>query len=375
MSWLIDASAVHHSGALTHYLGILPALDRLPGSEEVHVLASDSLARALDGRINTLRLDVLTSRKGVGRVAALHSRVRASVRNQRPDAAMFSQYAPLAVGVPYVLRMTDAHLIDTTQRNRLMRFYTPLQRIGWRVKVAAFRHSVRRAGAVLCATRAVRDQLAAAHPELDPARLHVAHYGLSPLATPSVRHPGPRGTRMLTMHLSPRKNVEAILEAMALPGMEAFELTVLGDLERPATPYTRFLADRARSLGVAARVRSAGYISDPERLRRCLLEHDVLLCPSRIESWSHTVVEGMALGIPVVASDIACHREVSAGAAWLAPCDDPGALAGAVREAVGGGADVRDRIERGIDVARGYDWTAHAQAMLRALRAAAGTGP
>lgn len=241
------------------------------------------------------------------------------------------------------------------------------------MKLAAFRHSVRRAGAVLCATRAVRDQLMAAHPELDPVRVHVAHYGLSPLAQPAIRHPGPRGTRMLTMHLSPRKNVETILEAMSRPGMAAYELTVLGDIARPSTPYTRFLAERAGSLGVADRVRSAGYIPDPGTLRECLLDHDVLLCPSRIESWSHTVVEGMALGMPVVASDIACHREVSNGAAWLVDPDDPDALADAVHEAAGGGDAVRGRLEHGIEVARAYDWTEHAEAMLRALRSAAGS--
>lgn len=372
MSWLIDASTAHHSGVLTHHLGILPALDAIAGDERIDVLAAEPLARALDGRIRTLRLEVLTSRQGAGRLTALHSGVRSRIRDHRPDAVLLGQYAPLGTPAPYVLRMTDAHLIDHEERGRLMRFYTPLQRLGWRVKLAAFRHSVRRAGAVLCATRAVRDQLMAAHPELDPDRIHVAHYGPSPRTAGDARHSGPRGNRLLTMHLSPRKNVEAILEAMARPGMDPFELTVMGDLERPENPYTRFLADRARSLGVADRVHSAGYIRDPDRLRECLLDHDVLLCPSRIESWSHTVVEGMALGMPVVASDIACHQEVSGGAAWLVPCDDAAALAGAVREAAGGGPAVRTRLDRGVEVARGYDWAGYAAAVLRALRTAAG---
>lgn len=371
MSWLIDASTAHHSGVLTHHLGILPALDAIAGNERIDVLAAEPLARALNGQIQNLRVEVFTSHQGAGRLTALNSRVRSRIRELGPDAVLFGQYAPVGAPAPYVLRMTDAHLTATEERRGLMRFYSPLQRLGWAVKLAAFGHSVRRAGAVLCATRAVADQLLAEHPELDPDRILVAHYGPSPLTAGETRHPGPRGKRLITMHLSPRKNVETILEAMARPGMEAYELTVLGDLDHPTNRYTRFLADRARTLGVADRVSSAGYIREQERLRECLLDHDVLLCPSRIESWSHTVVEGMALGMPVVASDIACHREVSDGAAWLVPCDDADALANAVREAAGGGPAVRTRLERGVEVAGGYDWSEYAEAVLRALRTAA----
>lgn len=371
MNWLIDASTAHHSGVLTHHLGILPALDAVAGGDRIRVLTSPELERALGGRLHALETERVSARLGAGRLAALNSGVRARVRTHQPDAVMFGQYAPLAVGTPYVLRMTDAHLIDHERRKRLLRFYSPLQRMAWHGKLAAFRHSVRHAGAVLCATGAVRDQLLAAHPELDPARVHVAHYGLSPMADTHARHPGPKRRRLLTMHLSPRKNVEAILDAMAQPGMEDVELTVLGDMDRPTTRYTRFLAERARSLGVHRRVRSVGYVHDQERLRDCLLEHDVLLCPSRIESWSHTVVEGMALGMPVVASDIPCHREVAQGAAWLVPCDDPAALARAVQEAAAGDRETDRRIARGIHVARSYDWTEYARAMLHALRTAA----
>lgn len=130
MSWLIDASTAHHSGVLTHHLGILPALDAIAGDERIDVLAAEPLARALDGRLRNLHIEVMTSHQGAGRLTALNSRVRSRIRARRPDAVMLGQYAPLRAPAPYVLRMTDAHLIDHEERGRLTRFYTPLQRLG-----------------------------------------------------------------------------------------------------------------------------------------------------------------------------------------------------------------------------------------------------
>jgi glycosyltransferase involved in cell wall biosynthesis len=367
--YLIEASNARHSGALTDYLGLLPALDAMAGDDPIRVLVSPELAAALDGRVDTLELEVLSTGSGLARPLALTLALRRRITALGPRAVAFGQQVPPWISTPYVLRMTDSHMVQPGPRRRLMRFYSPLQRLAWSVRVRAFQRAVRSATRVLCATAAARDELLAAHPELEVDRVRVARFGRSPLARSDARHPGPSGRRLLTMHLRPRKNVELILDALALPGMEAFELSVLGDLDRPVDRYTRFLAERARERGVMDRVHSLGYLPDPDRVLDAVLEHDVLLCPSRIESWSHTVVEGLAVGIPVVASDIACHREVSDGAAWLVG-DDAAALARAVREAVAGGLAVRERVERGIAVARRYDWSEHAAALLDGLRAA-----
>ena len=373
MKWLIDASAARHSGALTQHLGFLPALDDVIDGDECVVLASPELERALGGNLRNVRIERVAARDGWNRFAALNSRVQAFTRDFKPDAILFGQYAPVGATAPYVLRMTDAHLVDHVERRRLMRFYPLRDRLAWRAKLITFRRSLRAAGAVLCATRAVRDQVVADAPWLGAGKLHVAHYGASRLISAGFRHPGPGGMRLLTMHVSPRKNVETILEAMALPELAAATLTVLGDLDTPRTRYARFLAERVRALGLTGRVRSAGYVRDAVALREIMMNHDILLCPSRIESWSHTVIEGMGIGMPVVASDIACHREVTDGGAWLTPCDDERALAAAVSRIAAGGAEVEMRIQRGLAVIGKYDWRGYAVGALAALRGAAGS--
>ena len=370
MSFLIDASAVYHSGALTHHLGMLPALADIAGREPIRILASPELGRALQSHsLSALDVRIVSVGHAATRLLGLDSQIRRQVRSFSPGAASYTQYAPVRTPIPYLLRVTDAHHIDREERRRLMRFYSPAERIGWQAKLIAFRSAVRRASGVLCATRSARDQLLESYPGLARETVRVAPYGLSPLAQVEERHPGPSRRRLLTMHLSPRKGVEDILEAMAEPGMEQYELTVLGDLDAPTNRYTRFLDERARALGIRSRIRSAGYLADPSRLRQVLFGHDALVVPSRIESWSHTVVEGMALGIPVVASDIPCHREVSGGAASLVPVRSPRALAKAIREAVAGGAQTRARLDRGVEVARTHEWRGYATALLESLRA------
>jgi phosphatidyl-myo-inositol alpha-mannosyltransferase len=68
-------------------------------------------------------------------------------------------------------------------------------------------------------------------------------------------------------------------------------------------------------------------------VREAYQETDIVLCPSREESFGRIAAEAMMNGIPVVASDIPAYRELigGSGAGLLFPLDDPGAAAAAIR--------------------------------------------
>jgi glycosyltransferase involved in cell wall biosynthesis len=127
-----------------------------------------------------------------------------------------------------------------------------------------------------------------------------------------VQHPGIRWPTQPPLPLASRarriayvgrleryKNVDVLLRALALllPRFPDAELAVVGQG-----------ADRARlerlagELGVATRVRFAGFLDDAAR-DRLLASSRVCACASAKEGWGLTVIESNALGTPNVASD------------------------------------------------------------------------
>jgi glycosyltransferase involved in cell wall biosynthesis len=96
------------------------------------------------------------------------------------------------------------------------------------------------------------------------------------------------------------KRLDLLVRAVA--ATPAVTLALIGD--GPEASRLRELAGR---LGVAGRVRFAGEVPEAARLFPAF---DVFAAPARKEGLPLAVVEAMALGLPVVASDIPAHREV-----------------------------------------------------------------
>lgn len=122
------------------------------------------------------------------------------------------------------------------------------------------------------------------------------------------------------------KGQEILIEAAAsvlkaLP--EAF-FVLVGDGELAGS-----LCQQARSLGVYERTLFTGPRIDVEEVLACF---DLCVVPSLWEGISTVILESMASGIPVVATDIPGNRELlEAGRnAWLIPAGQPQALADAI---------------------------------------------
>jgi phosphatidyl-myo-inositol alpha-mannosyltransferase len=84
-------------------------------------------------------------------------------------------------------------------------------------------------------------------------------------------------------------------------------------------------------------------------VREAYREADIVLCPSREESFGRIAAEAMMNGIPVVASDIPAYRELVGipGAGLLFPVGDAAAAADAIRRLVDDAALRRRLGERG----------------------------
>lgn len=103
--------------------------------------------------------------------------------------------------------------------------------------------------------------------------------------------------------MDPVKNLPVLLEVVQRVGKSRKVCTVLlGD-----GPERAGLEARARELGLGDRVRFAGW---SEQCAAWLKAADCLLFPSRTEGCPNTVLEAMACGCAVIASDIGACREL-----------------------------------------------------------------
>lgn len=137
-------------------------------------------------------------------------------------------------------------------------------------------------------------------------------------------HPVEAPTIFFLGRHEPRKGLEVLLEALAhLPA--DLRVWVGGDGPQTAELRDRFAGDQ--------RIEWLGRISDEERAAR-LRGCTVYCSPSvRGESFGMVLLEAMASGCALVASDLAGHRNVATDGvdALLAPVGDPVALAVALK--------------------------------------------
>ncbi len=149
-------------------------------------------------------------------------------------------------------------------------------------------------------------------------------------------------------HLIQRKGHDLVIDA--LPALPAATLLIAGE-----GPERANLERRAAALGVAGRVRFLGRI-DHDRLRQVYNAADLLVLASSREGWANVLLEAMACGTPVVASDIWGTPEVVAdpAAGLLMAAREPAALADAVKRLLAR-PPARDATRR---YAEGFDWRA-----------------
>jgi glycosyltransferase involved in cell wall biosynthesis len=116
-------------------------------------------------------------------------------------------------------------------------------------------------------------------------------------------------------------------------------------------------------------VRLLGYLDDPD-LRATVAGADAVCCPSLYEGFGLPLIEAMAAGTPVLASDIPTHREVSGGLATLLGVREVDAWADAlVRLAPAVDRDGASADRRRQYAAR-YTWKACAERHVQAYSAA-----
>ena len=191
------------------------------------------------------------------------------------------------------------------------------------------RNVLRHSRCVIATSRWTRDWLVRRH-DLEPARVAVAEPGAQ-AAPPAAGSPG--GTRLLSVGvIAPHKGHDLLVDALTRLIDLDWSCTVVGalDVEPDFADRVRAAADRS------GRIRFQGPLAGAD-LAAAYANADLLVLPSRVETFGMVIGEALARGIPVVAADVggvpdALGRDGGGERpGMLVAADDPGALAGALR--------------------------------------------
>lgn len=228
--------------------------------------------------------------------------------------------------------------------------------------------ALRRGAHVLAVSRAMSDEIADEY-GLGKDRITVAHHGIDPAwsraqpatATDRLRLGLPDRYLLFMGNLEPRKNLGTLLRAHraarrqdpSVPPLALVGPAGWGDRWQGAAPD-------------AADVVLTGYLKD-EDLRSVVAGAEAVCMPSHYEGFGLPVLEALAAGRPVLASDIPAHREVAGGHAVLLPPDDGDAWSGAMTTLR------RDRSDTNAARAHAaaFTWQNSARAHMEAYAAAA----
>lgn len=179
----------------------------------------------------------------------------------------------------------------------------------------------------------------------------------------TARATEPRALLVTRLMAYKRADVAVRAAARIARDVPGFRLEIVGD-----GPERTRLEQLVRQL--SAPVDFAGFVSEEEKVRRYRRAR-VVLAPSAKEGFGLTVIEALACGTPVVASDVAGHRDaLPADAGFRVPAGADEAMADAATLLLRDDALHAACAARGLVWAQRFDWERCAEGVRATLAAA-----
>lgn len=302
---------------------------------EVHVVVPDGIddpLRPSGGNVYDRR--VCTGLRALGWTVREHE-VVGSWRDADPDGAGRSRLASVLARIPDGATV----LIDG-----LIACVTPqvLRADAGRLRLVALVHMTRggsaerealRAAAVIVVTSTwTKHQLTDRH-GLSPDHIRVVLPGVDPVCPVAG---GPYGDSLLSVGaVTPVKGQDVLIDALMGLRDQRWRSTVVGALDVDPS-FAGTVRRRCVDAGLSGRVRFTGALAG-QALAAAYAQADLLVLPSRAETFGMVLTEALARGLPAVATEVGGVPEALGRTpdgrlpGMLVAPEDPVALAGALR--------------------------------------------
>ena len=343
MKMVINAASAKMGGAVTYLASLLRHLPPRQSGHEFYIFLPPETAEKLKGLNENISL--IPTTKGHARwwkrlwweqvtlrrcLAALHADVLFSTAN----------FGMFGCPVRQILLVRISLYFSRIYADLFLPRHSPRFRWSFRLRRWLCCQSVRCADVVMTPTQAMLDDLRA-YVDVSPTKGMANHYGATEPVDKDMDCWCPRReqfpVRLLYISLyAEHKNLTTLLQAIPLLNKDGTGEFVLATTVNPAwqaaswTLTCKSDTELAHRQDVAPWVKFAGPLG-PNEIEEQYRSADIFVFPSIAESFGHPLVEAMAHGLPIVASDTPVNREMCGDAAIYFRPLDSGHLAQTIR--------------------------------------------
>jgi len=373
MHLFLDGLGASSSSGLTYLRNVVPHLSAQPGLRTT-VVVSPQLQEELGSLPNIsfaeISFPASVSRRFWFEQANLPAVIRRSAADVLISAGNFAlRHSP----VPQIL-LSGNSLYTSSD------FFRDLRRrraygIWWDTKIKAVlaKRSVRWADCTVAPSQTFAEELR----RWTGGRVVRIYHGFDPEVFLRETEPLPQNVRqkidsahdalrlLFVSHYNYYRNFETLFRAIPLlrarlgtRQVRLFLTCKLHSADNPGSYRAEGAAELVRQLGIAAGVVELGTV--PYRLLHQVYKAcQVYVTPAYAETFAHPVVEAMANGLPVVASDLPVHREICASAAHYFPRFSPEELANQIALVAGNPELSAQLSANGRQRACDFSWEKH----------------
>jgi len=344
MHVLVNALSARAGGGWTYLVNLLDELERDPrGIDFTFLVPKNSSARLPSTRFELMEVDY-----GPTILRIVYEQLRLpSVAKAYDLLFCVADIAPRLKTVPTIAFLRNLNIYDR-------RFYDNLRLKSFEAFVRLGLVGLDRA---LAPSRAAADAIATVL-GIPPDTVSVVPHGID-----AIRFRDPERSAVgsgvpnyvfIPAAVEKHKNLDVVVEALAARPDEALQAWIAGGFETDPT-YRDHLLDLARTRGVADRFRLLGPV-DYERIPALYADSVALVFPSLLETFGHPLIEAMATGTPVVASDLPVFHEIGGGAGWYFDPMSGDALADTIDRVRSDAAERGRRVRLGRSRADEFSW-------------------